>query len=255
MAPANHDNGFNTPPWRRFIDNVDGEYVSIIGIGSLLSERSSRMTFPNLINFRMAKMTGYRRIFCHPAPIFYKRGIAKPDTKELSSLSAERLMNTDYDVDPKLKNEIVIVTTFQIPKDEIPAFVEREEEFDFSIVDVQDIENYINGKDASCSGLLCTRSTDAEFIKKHGIERFDEDCRAMGLSSIWDSPGEIYPCRLYLRHCLLAAKKLSTEAYENFLDTTYLYDRKTKLRSYVEEKYDLIMNELPPAGLGDRYDG
>ena len=76
-----------------------------------------------------------------------------------------------------------------------------------------------------------------------------------GLSSIWDSPGEIYPCRLYLRHCLLAAKKLSTEAYENFLDTTYLYDRKTKLRSYVEEKYDLIMNESPPAGLGDRYDG
>ena len=102
---------------------------------------------------------------------------------------------------------------------------------------------------------MCTRSTDAKYIEKHGQERFERDCQSFGLTSIWDSPGEIYPCRLYLRHCLLAAQNLSTEVYENFLDTTYLYDRKSKLRKYVEDNYKMIMNEQPSEELGERYNG
>ena len=151
-------------------------------------------------------------------------------------------------------NQEIIVTTFEIPKTEVPAFIEREEEFEFDIVTVQDM---VKDGDVSKSstGLLCTRSTDEEYIRKLGKDRFNEDCKAVGVQSIWDAPGEIYPCRLYLRHCLLAAKNLSQEAYENFLDTTYLYDRKTKLRKYVEEKYELIMDEKPKKELGDRYDG
>ena len=243
------------PLWKDFIDKLPNDYVPIIGIGSLLSEKSARMTFPNLVNFRLAKMTGYRRIFCHPAPIFYKRGIAKMETKEMSSLSAEKLDKVAYEADPELQSQTIKVTTFEIPKHEIPAFIEREEEFDFSIVEVIDIEKNKDGYYRKSTGLLCTRSTDAEYIKKQGRERFDEDCKSFGLTSIWDSPGEIYPCRLYLRHCLLAAKNLSPEVYENFLDTTYLYDRKTKLRKYVEEKHDMIMNEKPPKELGDRYNG
>ena len=31
--------------------------VTIVGLGSLLSERSSRTTFPNLANFRLARTT------------------------------------------------------------------------------------------------------------------------------------------------------------------------------------------------------
>ena len=36
--------------------------VTIVGLGSLLSERSSRTTFPNLANFRLARIDGYRRV-------------------------------------------------------------------------------------------------------------------------------------------------------------------------------------------------
>ena len=243
-----------TLEWKQFIDELKDDYVPIIGIGSLLSKKSSRSTFPNLINFRLAKMKGYRRIFCHPAAIFHKRGIHNVETRELSSLSAEKLGEKDFIADPDLQNQEIIVTTFEIPKSEVPAFIEREEEFEFDIVTVQDM---VKDGDVSKSstGLLCTRSTDAEYIRKLGQDRFNEDCKAVGVQSIWDAPGEIYPCRLYLRHCLLAAKNLSGEAYENFLDTTYLYDRKTKLRKYVEEKYDLIMDEKPKKELGDRYDG
>ena len=45
------------------------------------AERSARSTFPELINFRIGKLSGFRRVFAHVAPIFFERGIAKPETK------------------------------------------------------------------------------------------------------------------------------------------------------------------------------
>ncbi|GAY35808.1 hypothetical protein CUMW_018690 [Citrus unshiu] len=80
----------------------------------------ARSTFPNLINFRVAKLHGFRRVFAHVAPIFFERGIAKPETKEISSLSVE-----------PCEGETLIVTVFEIQKSEIPAFIKREHEFRF----------------------------------------------------------------------------------------------------------------------------
>ena len=37
----------------------------------------------------VAQVRGYRRIFAHTASIFFIRGIAKPETREISSLSCE----------------------------------------------------------------------------------------------------------------------------------------------------------------------
>jgi len=82
-------------------------YISICGFGSLLSgklsllpralsllllflfidvtvpcfaERSARSTFPDLANFRTAQLKSFRRVFAHVAPVFFERGIAKPET-------------------------------------------------------------------------------------------------------------------------------------------------------------------------------
>ena len=64
--------------------------VTILGLGSLLSERSSRTTFPDLSNFRLGRVSNqYRRVFGHPASIFFQRGLADMETKEMSSLTAE----------------------------------------------------------------------------------------------------------------------------------------------------------------------
>lgn len=41
---------------------------------------------------------------------------------------------------------------------------------------------------------------------------------------------DILPCRVYLRHCVLAAKACGEVAYASFLDQTYLADRKTTIR-------------------------
>lgn len=33
---------------------------------------------------------------------------------------------------------------------------------------------------------------------------------------------DVLPCRVYLRHCALAAQRLGPKVYDNFLDCTYL---------------------------------
>jgi hypothetical protein len=47
--------------------------MSIIGYGSLLSETSSQFTFPDLCNFRVARLKGFRRVFAHVSPFFIQR--------------------------------------------------------------------------------------------------------------------------------------------------------------------------------------
>uniref|UniRef100_A0A2P2IYN9 Uncharacterized protein n=1 Tax=Rhizophora mucronata TaxID=61149 RepID=A0A2P2IYN9_RHIMU len=125
-------------------------FISICGFGSLLSERSARSTFPDLVNFRVARLNGFRRAFAHVAPIFFDRGIAKPETKEISSLSVE-----------PCESETLIVTVFDIKESEIPAFIEREHEFRFLAV----VPETLDGSPFGSSAVLCTRYSDEEFFE------------------------------------------------------------------------------------------
>ncbi|XVF38776.1 hypothetical protein REPUB_Repub20aG0131000 [Reevesia pubescens] len=118
-------------------------HISICGFGSLLSEKSARSTFPNLLNFRVAKLNGFRRVFAHVAPIFFDRGIAKPETKEISSLSVE-----------PYEGETLIVTVFEIKKSEIPAFIERELEFRFLAVLPETLDGEPFANPAVCENLI-----------------------------------------------------------------------------------------------------
>jgi hypothetical protein len=93
--------------------------VAIVGFGSLLSEASVRSTFGSAVrSFRLARVIGYRRVFAHPASIFFQRGIASLETKEMASLSTEPAKGCDF-----------LVSVFDVPETLLPAFYEREEEF------------------------------------------------------------------------------------------------------------------------------
>lgn len=215
--------------------------ISISGFGSLLSENSARSTFPNLINFRVAKLHGFRRVFAHVAPIFFERGIAKPETKEISSLSVE-----------SCEGETVIVTVFEIQKSEIPAFIRREHEFRFLAV----LPETLDGKPITNRAVLCARSSDEEFFQvrcKGSKEIYFHHYGRYNIDKIWRD--DILPCRVYLRHCVLAAKNLGDEAYNNFLDHTFLGDRKTTIREYLATTGAGIMEEEPPESLKTRYGG
>ncbi|GAB4843065.1 hypothetical protein Ancab_013044 [Ancistrocladus abbreviatus] len=216
-------------------------YIIICGFGSLLSERSARSTFPELKNFRVGRLKGFRRVFAHVAPIFFERGIAKPDTKEISSLSVE-----------PCEGEMLIVTVFEVQKSEIPAFIKREIEFRFSAVSPETLD----GKPFTNPAVLCARYSDEEFFNvrcKGSKEMFYQLYGRHGIDKIWRD--DTLPCRAYLRHCVLAAKNLGDVAYNNFLDHTYLGDRKTTIREYLATTGSGIMEEEPPESLKTRYGG
>ncbi|GLJ29660.1 hypothetical protein SUGI_0584880 [Cryptomeria japonica] len=222
------------------IANPDGQ-ISICGFGSLLSERSARSTFPDLQNFRVAFLRGFRRVFAHTAPIFFERGIARLETKEISSLSVE-----------PCAEEWIIVTVFEIHKSEVPAFIDREHEFRFLVALPEDI----SGKRFSHPAVVCCRYSDEEYLQvrcKGRKELFFQRYGRYNINQIWRD--DILPCRVYLRHCVLAAKNLGKMAHENFLDHTFLGDRKTSIRQYLASQGLGIMEEEPPEMLKERYGG
>ncbi|KAK6772761.1 hypothetical protein RDI58_027999 [Solanum bulbocastanum] len=215
--------------------------ITVGGFGSLLSERSARSTFPDLINFRVAKLSGFRRVFAHVAPIFFERGIAKPETKEISSLSVE-----------PCEGGTLIVTLFEIPRSEIPAFIEREHEFMFLAVIPETLNElfYIN------PAVICARYSDEEYLKnrcKGDKDIYFQRYGRYNIDKIWRD--DIFPCRVYLRHCVLAAQNLCDLAYDNFLDHTFLGDRRTTIREYLSTTGSGIMDEEPPELLKERYGG
>ena len=65
---------------------------------------------------------------------------------------------------------------------------------------------------------------------------------------------DVLPCRVYLRHCVLAAQRLGAEAHASFLDGTFLSDRATTVRQHLEANPG-ILDELPPPSLVGRYSG
>ena len=239
--------------------------ITILGFGSLLSESSSRLTFPNLTNFRLGRVPGYRRVFAHPASIFFQRDIADLSTKEMSSLSAESCAGASF-----------VCSVFEVPMkglimEEVPrrfcpsqAFREREEEFNIQLVPYEELDNDDVSNDQDISrikknntlGVLCMRSTDEAYISMWGQKHFDRQYKAFGVNTIWNFglDSGLRPCAVYLRHCTLAAQSMGSECYNSFLDETFLVDRTTTIRSYLHE-YPDIMKTLPPPELATRYGG
>ncbi|KAL7483000.1 hypothetical protein ACHAW6_008643 [Cyclotella cf. meneghiniana] len=111
-------------------DDDDDDSITILGYGSLLSQTSALQTFSTLRNFRLARVPHHRRVFAHPASVFFRRNMAILETLEMSSLSAECEEGHSF-----------VCSAFEVPRSEwgeggIPsrAFLEREEEFDIVVV-------------------------------------------------------------------------------------------------------------------------
>ncbi|KAI4311137.1 hypothetical protein MLD38_036057 [Melastoma candidum] len=243
-TPDDHPAGRNTELQDQSdFDNLvspDG-LISICGFGSLLSEKSARSTFPDLVNFRVARLDDFRRVFAHVAPIFFERGIAKPETMEISSLSVEPCVD-----------ETLLVAVFEIGKAEVPAFIQRELEFRFLAV----IPKTLTGDPFENPAVLCAQYSDEEFFNvrcKGSKETYFQYYGRYNIDKIWRD--DVLPCRVYLRHCVLAAKNLGDAVYNNFLDHTYLANRKTTIRRYLETSGAGIMEEEPPESLKTRYAG
>lgn len=249
------------------------ERVTILGFGSLLSEKSARTTFPGLESFRLGRVHNYKRVFAQPASIFFRRGIANKDTLEMSSLSAEYCPGSSFICSvfevSNTNGEFMAIQSAEENDTEgefTPslAFREREEEFDIILVpfkELNDSSSLSNATDSMANlnpekGLLCARSTDEKYISRWGQKRYDEYYGKYGIETIWNwsETSGLRPCATYLRHCVLASKSMGKECYNSFLDETYLVDRQTTIRKYLVDHPE-VMETLPPPELRERYGG
>ena len=256
--------------------STDGntDEITILGFGSLLSLKSAQLTFPTLKHFRLGRVPNHRRVFAHPASIFFQRGIASIDTLEMSSLSCEYEENSSF-----------ICSVFEVPNEGLSAsdgsvgnwipsqaFLEREEEFEIAMVPYEELASITSDTSSSSSssvrrtdkkGVICRRSSDDAYISQWGEAHFHKQYSQYGVKTIWDwdrSSG-LRPCPVYLRHCVLASWNCGGECngeggvcYNSFLDDTYLVDRKTTIREYLKQ-YPEVMKTEPPDGLRERYGG
>merc|ERR1712196_307121 len=78
-------------------------------------------------------------------------------------------------------------------------------------------------------GVICPASTDAELPSDFSIPKH--------LPHVWDwsSTSGLLPADIYLRHCLLAMQKIGGDAEKSFYNETYLVDRQTTLKTYLED--------------------
>ncbi|XP_066365924.1 uncharacterized protein [Miscanthus floridulus] len=154
---------------------------------------------------------------------------------EFSSLSVE-----------PCDSELIVVTVFEIKEEEVPAFIEREHEFRFLAV----VPEGLDGVPFTNRAVVCACYSDEEYFQgrcQGSKEIYYQRYGRYNIDKIWRD--DILPCRLYLRHCVLAAKNLGEPAYSNFLDHTYLGDRKTTIREYLATTGAGIMEEETPESL------
>ncbi|CAE7551269.1 unnamed protein product [Symbiodinium sp. CCMP2456] len=230
---------------------MSSELVTIVGFGSLLSKRSALLTTPSIQGYQYVRVKGYQRQFAHPAPIFFERGeypgIAKPETKEIASLSTTPNPESSF-----------VACAYQIPKDEWEPLAKREEEFEFIEAAFEPLEDGAPSLGSNV-GLMCTRSTDEKLQQASIWERYEKSLKpAYGEVKVWSwgPDSGIRPCPVYCRHCVLATQKEGVPDYvaKSFLDETFLVDGKTTLRSYLAENPHVMESE-PPEEFRERYSG
>lgn len=243
-------------------------WVRILGFGSLLSERSARRSFPSLRDFTLVSLPGARRVFAHAAPIFFERGVAKPVAPyEFSSLTTEPWSSSrepdqaiadsaQFDVTGQDTEGLVVAgkyiaaTAFFIRKDEVVHFVQREPEFAY--VAVQPYSPCGKTKDG-IPAVMCARGSDELLRAKlnYSEAAWHDLVGRHGIDTLWKHPPDkILPCRPYLRLCVLAAEQIGVK--DNFLDSTFLADRKTSIRLYLLRE-NTLMTTLPQENVRKYY--
>ena len=103
--------------------------LSIFGYGSLMQYESVLRTMPNAVNHRYGALGGWERVFSLVSVSSIRRGTAEFDTMELAALAIRP--STDA-------SSLVTGCIFEIPADEMGAFVEREHRYIVKQLQVMD---------------------------------------------------------------------------------------------------------------------
>lgn len=219
--------------------------ITMLAYGSLLSEASSRLTFPDLQNFRYVRVHGLRRVFAHPHVFLIQQDLV--EGLRMASLSAEPAEGGSF---------VVAAFDVVLTRQQRIDFIEREASYTIASVPFYRIESTSGAGDPEGMGVICLRGQDSDCP-----ELIQELSTKIRLSSIWSWPYDsgLLPADIYLRHCLLASDKASdTRASASFRQETFLADRATCLQDYLNSDDDTqqrILASEPPPHLATRFGG
>ncbi|KEA64039.1 hypothetical protein ADIMK_1774 [Marinobacterium lacunae] len=202
--------------------------ISVVGFGSLLSERSARESVPGLTHYRLVRVSGYRRIFNKVGIVFIAGHGQCPDSLEVSSCSTEPCASTS-----------IIAAQFECPVDQFTELYEREHRYRW--IEVQPVA--LDGR-PQCPARMCTGYSDLEYrLNKCVTEQEYHDRVGRHYTGvIWRD--DILPFPRYLKFCLVSAASHGDEVLDNFLDTSFLADGRTSIREYLSIRPDLIPSSL-----------
>lgn len=194
------------------------EFVTIIAIGSLLSEDSAKQTCPSLRNFRLGKIHGYGRIFNKVDP--------NSENFESAHIATCALIERE--------DHTSLITLFEIEAADYPAFIQREFDYELRSVEYTELETGKKGQGIACCALASDDAFQA-YIEQHPVQKEHyEACRVQSYTGqVWRK--DIFPRPEYLAFCLEAAQALGENYVENILNYTYLADESTTLATYLSE--------------------
>lgn len=242
-----------------FPESLTGEGpTTILAYGALLSERSSRLTFPDLTNFRLVRVRGLRRVFSHPHLFLIAQNVIDPSdlALRLASLSAEKTQSSEP-TSPAEEGAGFVVAAFDVDLDDEQraAFVERERAYNIATVSYYSLDSDYVALPAG-KGAICLAGSDSELPQE--LAPVADRLRLIGRSIWhWEHSSGLLPADIYLRHCLLSVKKAGPIAERSFLEETFLADRTTSLKEYLETdgNADRVMEARPPEALVARFNG
>ena len=220
------------------------ERVTILAYGALLSESSSRLTFPALSNFRLVRVSGWRRLFGMSHLFLTGQGVADPNrTLRLAALSVEPAEGSSF-----------IAAAYEVNLDDAQraSFLEREKGYEITTATYRELAA-ADGDGGAPPGLgvICGASSDDKLPAGLVVP-------ASLAGRVWDWPPDsgLLPADVYLRHCLLAIGKIGGAAERSFLHDTLLVDRTTTLASYLEGGVrEEVMAVQPPEAMAARFGG
>ncbi len=198
--------------------------ISVVGYGSLLSEQSARETVPGLRNFRLVRVPGYRRIFNKVGIVFFSRHGASRDELRVASCSTEPAEGME-----------IFCSQFECSESDFRELYEREHRFRWA-----EVQTLALVDDSETQGRICTRYSDIEYRLNKCVtsQEYHERVGQYYDGPIWRD--DILPFPRYLAFCLQAAESQGEAVLNNFMDSTFLADGVTTIRSYLDTTADLV---------------
>lgn len=189
---------------------------TVLGYASLLSHISIRRLFPNAQNIIPVEIHGHARCFNSYGTLSIAKGLAQSGDKELAHAAA--ILRPD---------STIYALAFDL--DEVDFKTYQRHEFRY---DLQGVEAVSRATGERLDAIMCYEGADHLIdTSLVGVTDIYALYAQYGVSAFWHT--DHLPAEVYLRHCLAAAGDLGAGWVHNFLDTSYIHDRETSLRSYL----------------------